>query len=255
MSKPLKLWTVVTEGLVGARFQWFPMETTSSDELEKLLEFSDSQNQFERFLGRISKAADNRMDEVVQELRTAFFFYRNGFPICRWEPSGLLGKIGEYSLRADRQEVFVEVKSPGWEAELSPEEIKAGRTKQPKYIQGDARAVAPWLQVRDCMKRAYCKFTDAQPNLLVIADDFHMSLTEEDDSQFEIALFEKTTVFNKEAGYFANSSYERLGGIGIFSVRLTTDGLAYAYKGITNPFSLERTRVPQSLGSLSEEGF
>src|SRR6266481_5358049 len=221
MSKPLKLgplsWKVLSERISNG----FPWKQRVADELEKLLEFSDSQNQFERFLGRISKAADNRMDEVVQELRTAFFFYRNGFPICRWEPSGLLGKIGEYSLRADRQEVFVEVKSPGWEAELSPEEIKAGRTKQPKYIQGDARAVAPWLQVRDCMKRAYCKFTDAQPNLLVIADDFHMSLTEEDDSQFEIALFEKTTVFNKEAGYFANSSYERLGGIGIFSVRLT----------------------------------
>lgn len=192
------------------------------------------------------------MDEVMQELRTAFYFHGNGFPVCRWEPPGQFGKIGEYSLSAEGQEVFVEVKSPGWEAELSLEEIQAGRTKQPKYIQGDARAVAPWLQVRECIKRAYRKFTDTQPNLLIIADDFHMSLTEEDDNQFMIALFEKTTVFNNESGYFANSSYERIGGIGIFSVRLTTEGMAYAFKVFTNPLSLERTRLPQSLGSLAE---
>jgi hypothetical protein len=155
-------------------------------------------------------------------------------------------------LSADGQPVFVEVKSPGWEAELSLDEIKAGRTKAPKYVQGDGRSVAPWLQTRECVKRAYHKFTDNQPNLLLIADDFHVSLAN-DLEQVKIGLFETNPVLGGEPGYFTNSAYERLSGVGLFASHLISDRIAVEYSLIVlaNPFALNDTRLPESITQLS----
>jgi hypothetical protein len=49
--------------------------------------------------------------------------------------------VGEYLIDTpEGQHVFVEVKSPGWEGELSDEERTAGRAKQPKYQQEEGGA-------------------------------------------------------------------------------------------------------------------
>ena len=122
---------------------------------------------------------------------------------------------------------------------MSPDEIKAGRTKEPKYVQGDGRAVAPWLQVRECIKRAYHKFADDKPNLLLIADDFHVSLVD-DLEQVKIALFETHTVFGGEAGYFTNAAYERLGGVALLGAHLMSnrDKIEYSLAVRANPFAL-----------------
>jgi hypothetical protein len=251
MPDNVKLGPLSRELLLGARSagqDQYPANQRAANELERLLSFAVAQDQLQRFRSPISKGQKHQRDEALQELRTAFFLARNGFSITQWDPPGLSGAKGEYSIKADGQEVFVEVKSPGWEAELSPEEIQAGRAKQPKYIQGDARAVAPWLQVRQCVSRAYYKFNDSQPNLLIIADDFHIPLTE-DCEQVEWGLFEKSTILNGEAGYFTNSAYEHLGGIAVFSLSLTPVDVEYAFRVFTNPFSLPLTRLPNSLVS------
>lgn len=260
MSKStIKLGPLSEKLLTGARstghgHDKYPAFQEWADELEQLLEFAVSQNQFERFGNPISKGRAHQRDEAVVELRSAFIFSRNGFPVIAWEPPGAGQSKGEYSLSADGQSVFVEVKSPGWEAELSPEEIKAGRTKEPKYVQGDGRAVAPWLQTRECVKRAYHKFSDDKPNLLLIADDFHVSLADDLD-QVKIGLFETNPVFGGEAGYFTNAAYERLGGVGLFSAHLMSDKrpVEYSLIVLANPFASRQTRLPELLTKLKLE--
>jgi hypothetical protein len=241
--------------LAGARsagHDEYPAHQEWADELEKLLAFAVSQNQFDRFANPISKGRAHQRDEALAELRAAFFLSRSGFPIIKWDPPGASGTVGEFLLDAKGQPVFVEVKSPGWEAELSADEIKAGRTKQPKYVHGDARAVAPWLQVRQCIKRAYHKFTDDQSNLLLIADDFHVSLVD-DLELVKVGLFETRTVFGGEPGSFTNAAYERLGGVALFGAHLMGDKIEYSLVVLTNPFALKETRLQESLTNLKTE--
>jgi hypothetical protein len=209
-----------------------------------------SQGQFERFQNPISKGRAHQRDEALAELRTAFFFSRNGFPIVQWDPPGASGAVGEYLLSANGHPVFTEVKSPGWEAELSEEERKAGRTKKPKYVHGDARAVAPWLQTRECIERAYHKFKDDQSNLLVIADDFHVSLVD-DVELVQIGLFENRGIYGGEMGCFATSTYERLGGVALFSAKLMSRIVEYEMIVLSNPFALPATQLPEALIKIS----
>ncbi len=65
--------------------------------------------------------------------------------------------------------VFTEVKSPGWEGELTPKELKAGRQHQPKDLDRDGRAVAPWERVQFEIGKAYKKFDPQNRNLLILA--------------------------------------------------------------------------------------
>jgi hypothetical protein len=85
---------------------------------------------------------------------------------------------------------------------LTQAESLAGRTKLPKYIDSDGGAYANWKGVRDCIAAAYEKFTDHEPNLLVIADDFFVSLIHS-ELQIRIALYINETVYGGEAGHFA----------------------------------------------------
>jgi hypothetical protein len=56
---------------------------------------------------------------------------------------------GEFTVEGPaRAPVFTEVKSPGWEGELAPQEFSAGRQHQPKHLYCDGRAVAPWERVQ-----------------------------------------------------------------------------------------------------------
>jgi hypothetical protein len=78
----------------------------------------------------------------------------------------------------DTEPIFVEVKGPGWEGELSPEEIRAGRQFLPKYINADARAVGPVKSVAYAIGKALPKFAPDRINLVVVVDDLFLSPTE-----------------------------------------------------------------------------
>jgi len=69
----------------------------------------------------------------------------------QWEPPGLNGKFGEFNISTlEQKSVFVEVKNPGWEAELSVAEGQAGRAKQPKY-RGLGIAFGNWTPLQKCI--------------------------------------------------------------------------------------------------------
>ena len=95
------------------------------------------------------------------------------------DPPGANNKIGEHLLDSpEKANVFVELKSRRWRAN-SQEDIAAGRQHQPKNRkQVEGGAVGNWDPVQRCIEsdRTYPKFTDNQPNLLIIADDLKVPL-------------------------------------------------------------------------------
>ena len=155
----------------------FPSNQVWADEFERVLAFLHSQGVFEdRFLSRLSA---NEWEGALTEARAAFFFHRNGFEITDWHPEAVNDRPGDLEVRWRGSEpVFVEVKRPGWEGELSADELRARRQQQPKYIQGDARAVDPIARIAYAVDKALPKFSADRCNLVVTVDDLFMSPTE-----------------------------------------------------------------------------
>ena len=248
MSKGIRLGPKTAHILTQARWRGqdaFPAWQEFAGEFERLLTYADGTGQFQRFRPRLT-ATKTQRDETLQEIRVAYFFDLCKFPITSWEPLGHGIKAGEFCIRTSPSDhVFIEVKSPGWEGELSPAERAAGRAKREKYINGEARAYAPWERIRFTIQKAYPKFSPTQPNLLVIADDFFVSL-EHSTFPMQIALFEKSRAYRDEQGYFVTNSFEKLGGVGTFWLKPSGVKVNYGFRLFTNPRALQSTRLPQT---------
>src|SRR5258708_24471072 len=227
----------------------YPSCSTFAKELDALLLFADEQDRLRQFVPRL-EARNTQRDEALSELRVAYWLHHNSLPILQWEPPGLNRKVGEYLIGTpDGHKVFVEVKSPGWESELSDEERRAGRTKQPKHQQGEGGAFGNWEALHKCIAspKTYPKFSRNQPNLLVVADDLKVGLH---DSiwHVEIALYADHKGYG-EMGYFTSPRFENLGGVAIFgaySYFFSNRGLEYEFQIFDNPFALASTKLPES---------
>ena len=79
---------------------------------------------------------------------------------------------------AIRCPIFVELKGSGWEGELTPNEIAAGRQHSDKCINAEARAVGPIGRVVYAMEKALPKLDASRGNLVVVVDDLFISPTE-----------------------------------------------------------------------------
>lgn len=122
---------------------------------------------------------ENERDGALAEARTGFFFNRNGFRITDWTPEAVKDRPGDMEIQwRDTESLFVEVKGPGWEGELSPEEIRAGRQFLPKYINAEGRAVGPTGRVLYAVDKALPKLAPERINLVVVVDDLFLSPTE-----------------------------------------------------------------------------
>jgi hypothetical protein len=227
----------------------YPATPEWAKELDVLLRFADERGRLSSFVPRLESRNHNR-DEALNELRVAYWFAQNGFPVVQWEPSGLNGMKGEYLINSpDAVSVFVEVKSPGWEGDLTNEERKAGRTKQPKYREEDGGAFGNWQPIQRCIAspKTYPKFTPTQPNLLVISDDLMVGLHDSPE-HVEIALYADHKGYG-ETGYFTSSRFENIGGLGVFqAVKFwEREGVEYEFRLFDNPFALSSTKLPGSL--------
>src|SRR5712692_2851849 len=235
-------------------FPWkdgFPSCQEWTDELEQLLSFAYAQGQMDDFLPRLRSQRHTQRDAALNELRVAFCFDRSGFSIVEWEPPGLAAKVGEFSIRArEGYAVFTEVKSPGWESELSDAGRLAGRTRQPKYHEEDGGAFTNWEKMRKCIasEKTYPKFAPTQPNLLVITDNFWSSLVRT-KLQIDIALYDKRGLYGSEIGYFASPAYCNLGGVATFLAQCGDAAVTYSIVVYGNPFALSQTTLPHSISS------
>lgn len=220
----------------------FPSSQHLADEVERVLSFATTQAQFARYLGPL-RGSKSQFDSALLELRVAFFLRRNQFEIIQWEPVGSDAHRGEYLIQGpSRVSTFVEVKSPGWEGELSTEERRAGRLRQPKDLYCEARSVAPWQSIQFAVHKAYEKFAPSTPNLLIIADDLFLSLAHSTNIHAGMALYEK-----HNNGCFTDEKYANLGGVGIFWIENDGRRIGYEMKLFLNPYALTSTGLPADI--------
>lgn len=156
----------------------FPSTQNWADEVERVLCFLEAQGVLDDFLPRLC-ARETERDAALAEARMGFFFARNGFRILRWEPEEVPDRPGDIDIQwRDTEAIFVEVKGPGWEGELSKEALDAGRQHGPKYINAEARAIDPSERVAFAVKKALPKLAPSRINLVAVVDDLFMSPTE-----------------------------------------------------------------------------
>lgn len=153
----------------------FPASQAWADEVEEVLTHLKVHGQFDRFLPRL-RASITERDEALAEGRVSFFLSNLGFAITAWEPIVVPNIPGEYEIQlTGSQAIFVEVKSPGWEGELTEEEKRGARKFNPKYINAEFRSYNAEERVLYAAKKAMSKFANDRPNLLVVADDLFVS--------------------------------------------------------------------------------
>jgi hypothetical protein len=216
-----------------------PIKTSTSADLSKTLE-----------------SIDRQRDKAFNELRTAYLFRNLGFSIPQWDPPGANGKIGEFTLGTpEGQSVFVELKSRGWESELSDAQKKAGLAKSGKYEVWKGGAIGNWQAVHECIAADNCypKFVPTCSNLLVMADDLRVSLG---DTLFQVqqALFGEARFYGED-GYFTTNRFENIGGLGIFNSfsQAPSRGMEYEFIVFENPMALPATKVPPSILSFNKK--
>jgi hypothetical protein len=169
--------------LMHSRSSWepssvFPSNQKWADEVERILCFLEVQGVLDVFLPRLC-ARETERDGALAEARMGFFFARNGFDILRWEPEEVLNRPGDLDIQwGDTEPIFVEVKGPGWQGELSQEARKRGRLKHQKYINAEARFVDPIERVEYAIKKALPKFASGRINVVAVVDDLFFSPTE-----------------------------------------------------------------------------
>jgi hypothetical protein len=222
----------------------YPALPADVEELEALLAFAREESRDHHYVSRLQGKLTQR-DEALNELRVGLCLKSLDYRIVEWEPLCNNATKGEYSIAQNEQDViFVEVKSPGWEGELDPQERRTGRTKQPKYMPEERRGgpLATWQQVRTCIVKAYPKFAPDRKNLLVIADDFYVPL---DGPQMEIALYNPQASLGCPEyglGCFASDAFQNIGSVLRLENRLPSSRSyfsdCYRLYGYPNPFAL-----------------
>lgn len=211
-----------------------------ANEIESVLSFADCHGQYLKYFNRLTRSY-SQFDSGLAEWRVASHLDKNGFAIVVWEPVLASGNAGEFVVRSSSGAgVFVEVKSPGWESELEPAEIAAGRARQAKYQDLQGGAVKPWEAIRFAIRKAYKKFDPGMPNLLVVADDLFVQLENAPD------MFTGRALYSAD-GCFASSAYEKLGGVGIFWVTSDEVEVSHHMKLYVNRNALPMTKLPDDL--------
>ena len=208
----------------------YPAWQVYADECERLLQFLQTHNQLDRFWPRLVAKRQQR-DEALNEIRVAWFFQSLGYPIADWEPTDAPGFKVEFSANTGpRQKAFVEVKSPGWESELTDAERRGGRTQQPKYIDMEARAAGPIQLIQRSVEKAGPKFTGKSPSLIMISDDCFVNLGDWGWGPLQMALTQNSIAWGE--GLFRQSKYNNVGAVGLFWLG---QGAQYRSICIANP--------------------
>lgn len=224
----------------------YPAWQCYADECERLLSFAALQGEIDRFWPRLSSRRQQR-DEALNEIRVAYFLDSAGFPVVDWEVIDAAPYNVEFALALGQSRIaLVEVKSPGWEAELSSLEQRKSRTKQEKYIDMAARWAAPVDVIRRTVAKALPKFTGRAPSLIVISDDCFVNLGEWGLGPPNMALTQRSIAYGP--GLFHDPAYVTIGGVCLFWLSQANDnGVGYASLCVTNPHALPSAALPPEM--------
>ena len=221
------------------------------NEIEKWLLYINNKGELNRFLSRLTKMDSRKINEVLAEISSAYLLNNElNFVVTGWEVPTKNNKNVDFVIKGKSDEIFCEVKSPGWEGELSKKELMGGRKDQPKYKHLEWRSFAHWKNIRYAIKKAYPKFLSNCKNLLIIQDDLFVSILDfPTDTQIEIALFEEQAVYNNEKGVFVGNDYENVGGVLLININPTSRNKVYKYKFFANPNALKPYNLNDNVAS------
>jgi hypothetical protein len=231
----------------------YPAWQDWADECESLLTFLSDGGVLERFWPRLCAKAQQR-DETINEIRVGYLLHLAGYPVVDWEPQDAGGRTLEYAVAISQQrKMLVEVKSPGWEAQLSESERKAGRASQPKYradiIEGGP--ADPVQVIRRTVEKARPKFSGNQPGIVVPSDDCRVNLGEWGWGPLQMAL-SQNCVGGYGPGLFHEPAYSVIGAVCLFwSVSVSgRGGIEYHALCMRNPNAVPTAVVPQEVETL-----
>ena len=210
-------------------------------EINKWLVFIKNKGELKRFIPRLTKMNNSKRDEALAEISSAYLLENElNFVITGWEVPTKNNKNVDFVIKGNSDEIFCEVKSPGWEGELSKKEILEGRKDQSKYKHLEWRSFAHWKNIRYAIKKAYPKFLSNCKNLLIIQDDLFVQILDfPTDTQIEIALFEKQGIYDNEKGVFINNDYANVGVVLFIDINPSSQESIYKYKFEDNPNALK----------------
>lgn len=241
--------------LVSQEARWkgrdqYPSSTELADEHERWLHLAHAKGAFDHYLGRF-RGSPRQRDEALAEMGAAYFLSsRCGLEIVSWEPVGLGGKRGEFVVSfPPARRLFVEVKSPGWEAEIVQSHgAGSQRLKEPKYLDGEVRWIGPWEAVRRAVAKAYGKMPEDMPTLLIIWDDLFVPLGDLPDA-VDIALYCPrargcTSGYLAEDGCFVGRQYDRLGAVGIMDMNIRRGRPEYRFSLFRNANAVQAVALP-----------
>ena len=192
----------------------FPAHQSWADEFESALIYLDSEGVLDRFIHRLSLGERG----VWAEIWAAHYFNKNSFKVTQWEPEYVPNAPGdlEVVLRTD-DPIFVEVKRPGWQGELSSVEYDKGRHEEPKYQNGDCRSYDNVPPVIHSVRKALPKFCASSANVIVIVDDLFVS-----------PLDDTASVFLPKLDASLNSAeFDVVTGIFLLNLRSVTGNVEY----------------------------
>lgn len=221
--RPKSLFDEVFENSYWSKKRNFPPCDEWKDDIEKHLKFMQDKG----WLKLIKTQLKSRnYESFLSEIYAAYFVEVNlGFEVTAWNPKTKEGRDVEFRIKDKAgSEIFCEVKSPGWQGQLTKEEIDSGRTKRPKNSTfGESRYVNPYKNIRVEIDKSYKKFLIDKQNLLIITDNLFQPISFGPQMNPElgrkipwniyIALFNCHDEIYGGKGYFRTKNYENLGGI------------------------------------------
>lgn len=217
-----------------------------ASEIEDTLRFLDGAGQFGRFLPRLTDDL-RAFNAALAEVRAARVFDELGFRITNWEPPSPTGNPGDLEVTwPPSTAIFVEVKGPDWQSELSPSELRGERKGRGKWVDLEGRSVSPTDSAFDVIRRnALKKFTGLRPNLVVIVDDLFVS-----PAQARGVIDEKVVEFFREPDVAV------LGGILFITLDYVNGQIRYFVNFYENSQPLPTCQLPAGasaeLRSISE---
>lgn len=217
-------------------------------ETNKWLLFIQDKYQLKRYLPRLTRVNKAIRDETLAEIASAYVIEKLlGYTIVNWEEKTVGDYDVDFVIKEGTDRIYCEVKSPGWESELTKKELKKGdqgRRGKSKYLPHEFRSIAHWRNIRHVIKKAYPKFLPTSKNLIIVKDDLRVSILDwPNKTPIEIALYEETGQYNNEVGYFANRDYENVGGILFIDIN-PTNSKKYKVKFFPNENSKFPFTIP-----------
>jgi hypothetical protein len=218
---------------------------------ETWLGFVAANSGLRHYVSRLKRGRD-QCAIAFNEIAVAHFLATEcGMGILGWQPPGAANTQGEFLVGLDaNQPIFVEVKSPRWQAEIAQADDRDPRLMMPKYPGVETRSTNPWASVEHAVEKAHRQMPDSIPTLLVIIDDLLVSLADWAAQVHDIGLYTPKSGLKPEGGPFADDRYDRLGAVGVLKViaDIPFQGVGYRFALFENPHARPTAVLPPGIG-------